>query len=110
MSNWSLYLVRMNSGDLYTGIATDVERRFREHQSGTGKGAKCLRGKGPLQLAFEVQLGTRSLASKAEYALKRWSKDKKEDLIQSQFEVQELLRSLDLHDQLPASEGMRTER
>ena len=30
---WFLYLVRTASGALYTGIATDVERRFAEHQA-----------------------------------------------------------------------------
>lgn len=99
-----MYLVRMNSGDLYTGIATDVARRFQEHQSDSGKGAKCLRGKGPLELAFELEIGTRSLASKAEYALKRWSKHRKEELLESQFELQDLLMSLDLLDQVVPSE------
>lgn len=45
---WWLYLVRDNQNRLYTGITTDVIRRFRQHQKGTG--AKNLRGKGPLHL------------------------------------------------------------
>jgi putative endonuclease len=47
---WFLYLVRTADNALYTGITTDVARRFLQHQ--TGKGAKALRGKGELQLAF----------------------------------------------------------
>jgi putative endonuclease len=50
---WFLYLVRTEDDKLYTGITTDVERRFHQHQS--GKGAKALRGKGELQLAFSVR-------------------------------------------------------
>ncbi len=44
-TQWSIYIVRNRLGSLYTGITTDVERRFNQHQNGTG--AKALRGKGP---------------------------------------------------------------
>ena len=32
-SCWSVYIIRCGDGSLYTGIATDVERRFGEHVS-----------------------------------------------------------------------------
>ncbi len=47
---WFVYLIRTADNRLYTGITKDVERRFTQHQS--GKGAKALRGKGELSLAF----------------------------------------------------------
>ena len=34
MSDWHLYLLRCRDGSLYAGIATDVDRRFREHLAG----------------------------------------------------------------------------
>jgi len=43
MNNWFLYLIRCRNGRLYTGITTDVERRFEEHRSGKKKGSKYLR-------------------------------------------------------------------
>ena len=70
----------MKNGNLYTGITTDVQRRFEEHQH-SPKGAKALKGKGPLTLVFQKEIGTRSEASKAEWAVKHLSKDKKESLI-----------------------------
>lgn len=79
--NWYLYLVRTASGSLYTGIATDVERRFAEHQAGAPKGARSLRGKGPLTLEFQVPAGDRSRASRLEWQVKRWPKTRKEALI-----------------------------
>ncbi len=79
--NWYLYLVRTASGSLYTGIATDVERRFAEHQAGAPKGARSLRGKGPLTLEFHVPAGDRSRASRLEWQVKRWPKVRKEALI-----------------------------
>jgi putative endonuclease len=76
---WSLYLVRCKGGHLYTGITTDVERRFAEHQS--GKGAKYLRGKTPLELVFQQQIGSRSEALKIEALIKKWPKADKEKII-----------------------------
>ncbi len=78
---WWLYLVRTQSGSLYTGITTDVQRRFAEHQAGGLKAAKSLKGKGPLSLVFSVAVGDRSQALKLEYKVKRLTKAKKEQLI-----------------------------
>jgi putative endonuclease len=80
---WSLYLIRMNSASLYTGISTDVLRRFSEHQSGGAKAAKSLKGKGPLTLEFQIEVGDRSSALKLEYKVKRLSKNKKEQLLKT---------------------------
>jgi len=76
---WFIYLVRCRNGHLYTGISTDVTRRFAEHQR--GKGAKYLRGKGPLKLVYQKYVGSRSDALKAEIMVKRMSKEAKENMI-----------------------------
>jgi putative endonuclease len=91
MSNWSLYLVRCKNGSLYTGITTDVERRFLEHQANDKKTAKYLRGKGPLQLAFAEQVGNRSEASIAEAKVKKLSKIYKDKLITGSITLHSLL-------------------
>ncbi|MBG3130879.1 MULTISPECIES: GIY-YIG nuclease family protein [Proteus] len=79
---WSLYIVRNRLGYLYTGITTNVERRFTQHQNGTG--AKALKGKGPLLLEFHCQIGSRQRASQLEYQLKQLKKTQKEKLIKDQ--------------------------
>lgn len=66
---WHLYLIETASGALYTGITTDVQRRLGEHSA--GRGAKALRGKGPLSLVHHEEVGTRSDALKLEAAVKR---------------------------------------
>lgn len=76
---WHLYMLRMPSGMLYTGITTDVARRVAQHQA--GKGAKALRGKGELQLVFHSQVGDRSMALRLEYRVKQLSKTQKERLV-----------------------------
>jgi putative endonuclease len=80
---WSLYLIRTNNGSLYTGITTDVSRRFLEHQSGGLKAAKSLKGKGPLLLEFQIEVGDHSSALKLEYKVKKLHKNKKEQLLKS---------------------------
>jgi len=92
MQKWSLYIVRCRHGSLYTGIATDVERRFAEHKA--NKGAKYLRGRGPLKLVFKKQLGQRELALKIERRIKSLPKLKKEKLIKTDAGIEEIIRRL----------------
>ena len=89
---WFLYLVRTGNNALYTGITTDVARRFLEHQ--TGKGAKALRGKGELTLAFSAPVGERSLALKMEYRIKQLTKRQKERLVAGDGSFEALRESL----------------
>ncbi|MCK7595742.1 GIY-YIG nuclease family protein [Microbulbifer sp. CAU 1566] len=81
MSGWFVYLIRTNSGSLYTGITRDVERRFEEHSSGSPKAAKALRGRGPLTLEFQQGVDSHSDALKLEMQIKKWPKARKEALI-----------------------------
>lgn len=80
---WYLYMIRCKDNSLYTGITVDIQRRFQEHQdsNGIGKGAKFLRGKGPLQLVYSTCVPTHSAALKLEYKIKKMSKAKKEGMI-----------------------------
>ena len=89
MQKWYLYLVRCCTGSLYTGIATDVERRFAEHQA--NKGSKYLRGRGPLKLVFNKQIGKKELALKIERLVKKLPKLKKEKLIKTDAGLEEIL-------------------
>lgn len=78
---WTLYIIRTAQNTLYTGITTNIERRFLEHQSSGPKAAKALKGKGPLILEFHHLVGTHSQALKLEYKIKKLSKPKKERLL-----------------------------
>jgi putative endonuclease len=91
MTTWSVYLLRCSDGSLYTGIATDVSRRFTEHAEGD-KGAKYLRGRGPLELVFHRKIGDRSLASRIEHRVKRFPKAYKEDLGRLPGRIDDLMK------------------
>lgn len=90
---WHLYMVRCREGTLYTGIATDVARRFAEHQDNSTKAAKYLRGRGPLTLVFEKTIGqNKRVALSVECQIKKLSKSRKEML----------LRQADIFDEMVA--------
>ncbi len=95
MSSWSVYLLRCGDGSLYTGIAKDVSRRVAEHREGE-KGAKYLRGRGPLDLIYQQEIGDRSLAAKIEHRVKRFPKEDKEDLGRLPGRIEALLQQISL--------------
>ena len=86
---FSLYIVRCVDGTLYTGIATDVSKRLAEHAT-SPRGAKYLRGKGPLQVVFSEVVGDRASASQLEYRVKRLSRTQKLALIEGRSALSEL--------------------
>ncbi len=88
LSGWHIYIVRTAAGVLYTGISTDPERRLQEHVSGK-KGARNLRGKGPLELVYHTVAADRSAASILEARIKRLSRAQKLQLIRGEFALAE---------------------
>lgn len=77
---WLVYIIRTNNGQLYTGITTDIQRRWREHTTGKG-GARYFRAHKPQSLCFLEEHPDRSSASKREAAIKKLSKVEKELLV-----------------------------
>ena len=94
MLNWYLYLVRCHDGSLYTGITTNVARKFAEHQENNDAGAKYLRGRGPLMLVFQKNLGSRSLALGVESKVKKLSKAGKEELIRTKKHIEVIIKQV----------------
>lgn len=90
MSEYSLYILRCADGSLYTGIAVNVERRIQEHETGQ-RGAKYLKGRGPLTLEFERSVGDRGTAQSAEHRVKRLDRAGKEDLLAGRLLLDDLL-------------------
>ena len=78
---WSVYIIRCADGTFYTGISTNVTRRFEEHASGSPRSAKYLRGRAPLVLIYEKEIGTQSQATVEERRIKALTKAQKLNLI-----------------------------
>lgn len=82
MSEWWLYLIETEGGRLYTGITTDVERRYQQHESGRG-GARFFRTDPPVRIAYRERCEDRSQASRREAAIKKWSHQRKRSLFEA---------------------------
>ncbi|MBA1421334.1 MAG: GIY-YIG nuclease family protein [Epsilonproteobacteria bacterium] len=65
-----VYIVECADHTLYTGIATELERRIEEH-NGSEKGAKYTRVRRPVKLVHSEKYPDRSTASKREYEIKK---------------------------------------
>ena len=81
MPEWYVYILKCRDGSLYTGIATDVERRLADHTA--NKGSKYLRGRGPLKVVFKKQVGKKGQALQVEQKIKRLPRHKKEALVKT---------------------------
>lgn len=79
-NNWFVYMILTSDRQVYTGITTDMARRWREHATGTA-GARYFRGRQPVQLCYLEAQHTRSSASQREAAIKTLSASAKRALI-----------------------------
>lgn len=72
---WFVYILECENGDLYTGVSNDVQRRFKEHQS--GKGGHYTSYNRPQRVLHSECFQDRIDAEKREKQIKRWSRVKK---------------------------------
>jgi putative endonuclease len=78
--NWSLYIIEACDRSLYTGITTDVERRFSEHLEGP-RGARYFNGRTPMKILYREDGHDRVSASRREAEIKKLSRRAKQQLI-----------------------------
>ena len=80
--NWQVYIVLCSDNTLYTGITTDLQRRFSQHAS--GRGAKYFRSRQPVKVVYQENGHTRSSAGKREAEIKKLARIDKHILISSE--------------------------
>jgi putative endonuclease len=77
--NWLVYIILCSDDTFYTGITTDLQRRFEQHAA--GRGAKYFRGRQPLQVVYQESGHTRSSAGSRELEIKALARTDKSILI-----------------------------
>lgn len=77
------YIMRCSDNSLYTGITTDVERRFRQHRGEIKGGAKYTKARFPVSVEMVWESDCKSKALSLEYYIKKLSKYDKERLIEN---------------------------
>lgn len=79
--NWSVYIIEADDQSYYTGITTDINKRFQKHLNGNG--AKYFNGRSPIKIVYTENEHTRSSASKREAEIKKLTKKDKIKLIEN---------------------------
>jgi len=74
-----VYLLECADKSIYTGITTDMARRFAEHKHGIG--SHYTRAHAAKKMLYSENHATRSAALKREAEIKRWPRSKKLELI-----------------------------
>lgn len=81
---WYVYIAKARTGYYYTGITPDPEKRILKHNSGDG--SQMAREQGPFELVYiSLEFPNKSEARKRESQIKKWSREKKEKLINGEW-------------------------
>jgi putative endonuclease len=81
MFMYTIYILRCADDSFYTGITTDLERRFKQHKQGTA--SHYTRAHGAVEMVYTEKKRTRSAALKREAAIKKLSRQQKQELVDS---------------------------
>lgn len=76
---YHVYILKCADGSLYTGITTNVERRFLEHKAGSGGGYTSAHK--PVKIIYTEEARDRSHALRREAEIKSWPRGRKLKLI-----------------------------
>jgi putative endonuclease len=90
-----VYILKCADGSFYVGSAQDLEDRLKRHNSGNGAAYTALRR--PVRLVYQEPCKNLEDAVSRERQIKKWSRAKKEALINGEFEtLKKLSKSRDI--------------
>ncbi len=81
-NEWYVYIIKTINNKLYTGITTDLQRRFDEHKN-LKTGAKFLKANPPKEIVYTETVDSKSSALKREIEIKKLSRKEKDRLIKA---------------------------
>jgi putative endonuclease len=85
MKTYYVYILKCADKSYYTGITSNLEERIFEHQQ--GKYAESYtHNRRPVELVFYAEFSNVGFAIDTEKKIKKWSKAKKEALINNDFD------------------------
>jgi putative endonuclease len=85
MKTYYVYILKCSDDSFYTGMTNDLERRFEEHSYGHNKLSYTF-NKRPLELKFFETFNDVDQAFYFERKIKKWSKAKKQALIDQNWD------------------------
>lgn len=90
-----VYILRCSGDKLYTGVSTDVNRRFSEHTGDKVGGAKFTKARKPERIEAVWQTDSRASAQRIEYRIKQLSREKKDMLISGNSDIFTLIGEIE---------------
>lgn len=81
-----LYILKCKDNSFYTGVTENLDRRLVEHAKGINAGAYTFNRR-PVELAYHTYFTDFNLAFDWETKIKKWSRAKKQALINGDFEL-----------------------
>lgn len=81
---WSIYILQCNDESYYVGHSIDVVSRLTAHNK--GQGAIFTATRRPCRLVYQERLASKEAAVKREQQLKKWTRTKKQALIDGDIE------------------------
>jgi len=80
-----VYILKCSDNTYYTGVTSNLSKRLEEHQNGIHKSSYTFKRR-PLELLFYADFTDINIAIEKEKQIKKWSKAKKEALINGDFD------------------------
>ncbi|MBI4930445.1 MAG: GIY-YIG nuclease family protein [Bacteroidetes bacterium] len=85
MKNYYVYILKCSDDSYYTGVTNNLERRFIEHEEGID--SECYTfSRRPLEIVFYQMYNDIHQAIAIEKKIKKWSRKKKEAIIQDKWD------------------------
>jgi putative endonuclease len=82
-----LYILRTSSNTLYIGQTNNIKKKLKEHQTRSSKSAKYTQYSSIVKLVYKERYYTRKEVMQREAQLKKWSRIKKEALINNNLSL-----------------------
>ncbi|WP_299680896.1 GIY-YIG nuclease family protein [uncultured Tenacibaculum sp.] len=86
MTVYYVYILQCSDKTYYTGVTSNLNQRLLEHSKGLHKGSYTYFRR-PIQLVYYCEFTNIEIAIEKEKQIKKWSKVKKEALINNQYEL-----------------------
>jgi putative endonuclease len=86
MKKYFVYILRCADDSFYTGVTNNLSIRIDQHNSGIDPKAYTY-SRRPVKLAYSIEISDPYLAIEKEKQLKKWSRKKKQALINGEYEL-----------------------
>ncbi|MDC9721964.1 MAG: GIY-YIG nuclease family protein [Urechidicola sp.] len=81
-----VYILKCSDDTYYTGVTSDLTKRIESHNNGLYKGSYTSTRR-PLELVFYAEFTDINMAIEKEKQIKKWSRAKKEALINDDYDT-----------------------